>query len=70
MRSQRNCSTVEPAGHMTIEKLPLSNDEAKAKAEAGRQYNLKEGWISATMYLATQKNGNELIVRSTAAHHG
>ena len=43
MCSKRNCSTVEPAGHMTIEKLPRSNDEAKAKTEASKQYNLKEG---------------------------
>ena len=43
MRSKHSSSTVEPASHMTIEKMPKSNDEAKAKTEAGKRYNMKEG---------------------------
>ena len=38
-----NCSTVEPASKLTVEKLPWSEQEAKEKTDAGRQYNMKEG---------------------------
>ena len=42
-RSKRDCSTVQPASKLTVERLPRSNQEAKAKTDAGRQYNMKEG---------------------------
>ncbi|KAL7554211.1 hypothetical protein ACHAWF_017633 [Thalassiosira exigua] len=42
-RSKRNCSTVEPASRMNIERLPRSNKEAEAKLARDRKYNLKEG---------------------------
>ena len=41
--AKRNCATVLPAGNITIEKLPGSNAEAKAKLKRGRRYNMKEG---------------------------
>ncbi|KAL7516467.1 hypothetical protein ACHAWF_000056 [Thalassiosira exigua] len=42
-RSERNCSTFEPASKVTIENIPTSNAEAQAKLDHGRRYNFKEG---------------------------
>ena len=41
--SKCNCSTVDLASRLTIERLPQSNQEAKAKNNANKQYNMKEG---------------------------
>jgi len=42
-RSKRNCSTVEPASKLFIEKFPRSNAEAQSKLDNARQNNMKEG---------------------------
>ena len=42
-RSKRKCSTVLPAGNLQIERMPRSDQEAQAKLDRGRNYNMKEG---------------------------
>ena len=42
-RAKRTCRTVSPASNLHVEKLPHSNEEAKAKNDRDRQYNLREG---------------------------
>ena len=42
-RAKRICSTVVPAGKLTIERLPRSEAEADAKLKRDRKYNLRLG---------------------------
>ena len=42
-RAKRTCSSLVAAANLSIERLPHSNEEAKAKLDRNRQYNLREG---------------------------
>ncbi|KAL7523537.1 hypothetical protein ACHAWF_000560, partial [Thalassiosira exigua] len=68
-RSERNCSTLEPATKLTIENLPASNAEAQAKLDRGRKYNLKEG-LSASydIYGGDKKKLDRLNSPAFASH--